>query len=192
MQLIQLSRAQDSLCLSFLFIDIGILLLGLYVCSTQQHHCTKVRLRLQVDWCPYVNCCSRLRRRRRLQRITGSSLATTCGPLVLQSKVKQKQQLELSDTWASSHEQFFILEPPNKCPNHLQSYELGNKTNSQCLTFHFQCLGLFMCWVGIDYVIVTVLFANCKQKDKSFYRQSGWLGNQTCKYCGPAFAVSTC
>lgn len=37
----------------------------------------------------YANGCSRLRRWRRLQGITGPSLATSCGPLVLQERVKQ-------------------------------------------------------------------------------------------------------
>lgn len=62
-------------------------LLGPYVCSTQQHYCPNVQPRLQVDRCSYVKCCSRLRRRRRLQRIAGSSLATTSGSLVLQRRV---------------------------------------------------------------------------------------------------------
>lgn len=105
MQLIQLSGSEDSLCLSFLcFLTSAF---SLYVCNTQQHYCPEVRPRLQIDWCPYVNGCSRLRRGRCLQRITGSSLATTCGPLVLQKRVKQNvsrfltetmsQQLELCD-----------------------------------------------------------------------------------------------
>lgn len=99
MQLIQLSRAQDSLCLSFphQFINVCILLLGTYVCSTQQHYSPKVygqcSIKLQADRCSYLKCCSRLRRRRRLQRITGSSLATTCGPLILQRIVKQKHSV---------------------------------------------------------------------------------------------------
>lgn len=61
-------------------------------CRTcMQHYCPKVQPRLQVDRYSYVNCCSSLWRRRRLQRITGSSLATTCVALVLQRRGKQKQ-----------------------------------------------------------------------------------------------------
>lgn len=92
MQLIPPSRSQDSLCLSFLcFLTSAFFLrVCVWVCATL---CNTTVLRygraFRLTGALYANGCSRLRRRRCLQGITGPSLATSCGPLVLQERVEQ-------------------------------------------------------------------------------------------------------
>lgn len=77
------------------FFSIGInacvyfFMLGPYMSKILYHICPKVHI---AQPSAYLNCCSWLRRRRCLQRITGSSLATTCGPLVLQENKAERLQ----------------------------------------------------------------------------------------------------
>lgn len=77
------------------FFSIGInacvyfFMLGPYMSKILYHICPKVHIAQPLA---YLNCCSWLRRRRCLQRITGSSLATTCGPLVLQENKAERLQ----------------------------------------------------------------------------------------------------
>lgn len=86
--------------------------------------------------------------------------------------------------------QLFISEPPNKCTDHLQSYELGSKTNTDCFPFHFLS---FVRSVYLYILTVCLFFWNrlqhldcfiCQLKAKRikvFYSESGLLGKQACK-----------
>lgn len=165
-----------------------------------QHYCPKVQPRLQVDRYSYVNCCSSLWRRRRLQRITGSSLATTCVALVLQRRGKQKQcnnsqicVIHVQENFLShSHINRSTLSYQIKQEPYFQnpSFSSRNLQTNVLTTYRVmnwpgkQTVNLFMYsldFTGIDCTTVTDSLANCKQKDKSFNRQSGLLGKQTCK-----------
>lgn len=163
MQLIQLSRSQDSLYLSFLcFFDICILLVCVSVCNTLQHN--RYGRAFRLTGALYANGCSRLRRRRCLQGITGPSLATSCGPLVLQERVKQNvshvttvravrhivwgnlllhSYINRCTVVLNTSGAFFLLNPclssRNLQTNVLATYGFINWAvkQTQCLPFHF-------------------------------------------------------